>query len=127
MSDQTKKNMQVLRYLFDTMNKGDIPQTRKVIEEICTEDYLLHDPSTPDFKPGIKKYLESFDQFWGENTGLHVVVEDMFGDGDKTVTRGYFEYVENKTQEKKKMVEIFISRFENGKIAEEWQILAPVS
>ena len=127
MSDQTEKNMQVLRNLFDTMNKGDIPQTRKVIEEICTEDYLLHDPSTPDLKPGIKKYLESFDQFWGENSGIHVVAEDMFGEGDKTVTRGYFEYVENKTQEKKKMVEIFISRFENGKIAEEWQILAPVS
>jgi predicted SnoaL-like aldol condensation-catalyzing enzyme len=127
MSDQTKKNMQVLRYLFDTMNKGDIPQTRKVVEEVCTEDYLLHDPSTPDLKPGIKKYLESFDQFWGENTGLHVVVEDMFGDGDKTVTRGCFEYVENKTQEKKKMVAIFISRFENGKIAEEWQVTALVS
>jgi ketosteroid isomerase-like protein len=127
MSDQVQKNMQVLRDLFDLINKGDIPRSRKAMQEACTEDYRIHDPGTPDIEPGMKKYLEYADQFWGSITGLHLVVEDIFGDGDKTVMRGYSEYVEKKTQEKKKVAFIVISRFENGRIAEEWQVTAPGS
>ena len=67
------------------------------------------------------------DQWLKNNSGIHVVIEDLIGMGDKTATRAALECVENKTQKKKKIVFIFFSRFENGKIAEEWQVSAPVS
>jgi predicted SnoaL-like aldol condensation-catalyzing enzyme len=125
MSTETQKNQEVLIGLFKIMNMGDMAQVRKALMEVCTEGYVIHDPSTPNIQPGIANYIESLNQFMKENSEPRVIIEDMFGVGDKVVTRAVFEFIELKTHEQKKMTGIVISRFENGKIAEEWQVLAP--
>jgi ketosteroid isomerase-like protein len=127
MPDQVQKNMQVLKHWFETVSKGDIAKMRKELAEILTKDYLLHDPSTPNIQPGREKYLESFEQDIKNMVGIRVNVENMFGVEDKVATQGIFEWLDVKTQERKKMMGIIISRFENGKLAEEWQVLAPFS
>jgi predicted SnoaL-like aldol condensation-catalyzing enzyme len=126
MSTDTQKNTQVLRDWVDTMNKGDYAQVKKALEKLGTEDYCLHDPNPANCAQGLKNYIVDFDKWWRGISDLHVVVEDVFGAGDKTATRATIEYIENNTREKKKNEIIFISRFENGKIAEEWQVTAPV-
>jgi predicted SnoaL-like aldol condensation-catalyzing enzyme len=126
MSTETQKNMQVLRHWFETLEKGNHSQKMKELKDICTEGYVIHDPSTPNIQPGIANYIESFNQFMKENAGPRVIIEDMFGVGDKVVSRAVFEFIELKTHEQKKMTGIVISRFEDGKLAEEWQVLAPI-
>jgi ketosteroid isomerase-like protein len=127
MSDQTQKNMQVLKHWFETVSKGDIAKMMKELAEIITKDYLLHDPSAPNLQPGREKCLESFEQDIKNMVGIRVNIENMFGVEDKVATQGIFEWLDVKTQERKKMMGIVISRFENGKLAEEWQVLAPFS
>ena len=127
MSDQVQKNIQVLKHWFETVCKCDINEIMKEWEEISTENYWIHDPSTPNLQPGRDKYLESFEQDMKNTAERRIDIEDMFGEEDKVVTLGTYEFVEVKTREKKKMMVIGISRFENGKIAEEWQVMAPVT
>lgn len=52
-----------------------------------------------------------------------VEIQDIFGTGDKTATRITFEWIDDATQELKKGTGIIISRFENGKFAEDWQVM----
>jgi predicted ester cyclase len=98
---------------------------KKELEEICTQDYMLHDPSAPNFKPGLADFLEGWVQMVGNFKEIRLNIEDMFGVGDKVISRGIFEWTDAKTQEKNKVMAIVISRFENGKLAEEWQVMAP--
>jgi ketosteroid isomerase-like protein len=125
MSDQVQKNMQVLMHFFDAMNSGDYAQIMKVLNEFYTEDYILHDPTLPGDTQGLKKNLADFDSWWENNSVVHAAIEDLIGMGDKTAARTTLEYVEKKTQEKKKIVYIFFSRYKNGRIAEECQMSSP--
>jgi len=125
MSQDPPKNMAVLRHWFDTINKNDVAKMVKEWREIATEDYLLHDPATPDLKPGLADYLKLFEQQMAAVADRKVTIEDMFAVGDKVVLRGVYQFLDLATQEQIKMAAIGISRFEGGKIKEEWQILAP--
>ncbi len=127
MSDQVQKNMQVIRNWFEIVNTGDYGQIMKALEELFTDDYTLHDPSFPNPKRGKDIAKADGDQWLMNNSGIHMVIEDLMGMGDKTATRAALECVDNKTQKKRKTVFIFFSRFENGKIAEEWQVTALIS
>ena len=125
MSQDPQKNMAVLRNWFDTINKNDVAKMVKEWREIATEDYLLHDPATPDLNPGLADYLKLFEQQMAAITDCKITIEDMFTVDDKVVSRGIYEYLDLGTQQRIKMAAIGISRFEGGKIKEEWQILAP--
>ena len=127
MSQDPRKNMEVLRHFLDTMNENDTIRTMKELGEILTEDYVLHDPSLPDLKPGRAAFLEFFEQSLKENANHRVTVDDMFGLEDKVVTRGIYEYTDLKVNEHRKMMMIVISRFEDGKLAEEWGVFAPIA
>ena len=123
MSDETQKNMQVMKHIYETINKGDISQMKKEMAEILTPGYVLHGSANPNLQPGRDNFLEDL-----KNSGeFQVIVEDLFGCEDKVVTRGFFSSVNLKSHKKSKMAVIVISRFEHGKIAEEWQVLAPVN
>ena len=127
MSTVTQKNKQVLKHVFEAVNKGDISQMKKELAEILTPDYVLHGSSNPNLQPGRDNYIEFFDQDSKNFGEFQFIVEDMFGFEDKVVTRGFFSSVELKSHEKTTMAVIVISRFEHGKIAEEWQVMAPVT
>ena len=125
MSGQTQKNMQVLKHFFDAINSGEYEKIMKVMKEFYTEEYILHDPTLPNGTQGLKEWLADFDSWWESNSVVHAAIEDLIGMGDKTAARVILEYVEKKTQQKKKIVYIFFSRYKNGRIAEEWQVSSP--
>jgi ketosteroid isomerase-like protein len=87
MSQDPQKNMEVLRHLFNTLNGKDIVKFMKECEEVIKEDYALHDPGSPDQKPGRAQFLEDFKQNSKVRTNRRMTVEDMFGAGDNVVTR----------------------------------------
>jgi predicted SnoaL-like aldol condensation-catalyzing enzyme len=125
MSEDPQKNLAVMHHWFDTVNENDVAKMLKEFAEIATEDYLLHDPATPDLQPGLADYLKLFEQQLAESADRKATIDELFAVDDKVVLRGVYEYLDLATQKRNKVVAMGISRFEGGKIKEEWQILAP--
>jgi steroid delta-isomerase-like uncharacterized protein len=110
------------RVLDEAFTEGNID----VIDEVCAEGYVNHDPimgdqSADDAKETIRSYREAFPD-------LTLTVDDIFDAGDKVVTRwtgiGTFENEfmgQPPTGEKGDPVQgIGVDRFEGGKIVESW-------
>ena len=119
----TQENIAVSRRLIeDAFGKGDLP----VIDEVCTETYVDHDPllgdrGREDVKQTIAGYREAFPD-------LAFTIKDVIAADDKVVVRwraeGTFEngfMGQEPTHEKGEPVEgIGIDRFEDGRVAESW-------
>ena len=119
----TQENIVVSRRLIeDGFGKGHLD----LIDEVCTEQYVDHDPllgdrGREDVKQTIGGYREAFPD-------LAFTIEDIVAADDKVVVRwraeGTFENQfmgQEPTGEKGEPVEgIGIDRFENGKVAESW-------
>jgi steroid delta-isomerase-like uncharacterized protein len=117
------ENIEATRRGFEeAWGKGNLD----VIDEICTDDYVGHDPlmgdqDTEAVKQTISAYREAFPD-------LVLTIEDIFASGDRVVTRwsaqGTFQNPlmgRQPTGRKGDPVEgIGIDRFEDGKIAEAW-------
>lgn len=127
MSQNLAQNMAVMHHWINTVNENDAAKMIKELAAIITEDYCLHDPSTPDLKPGAAEYLKLFEQQMTAVADRKVTIEDMFAVEDKVVSRGIYEFRDLATQERNKVTFMVISRFEGGKLKEEWQMLAPVA
>jgi predicted SnoaL-like aldol condensation-catalyzing enzyme len=127
MSIQVQQNMEVIRNWFKVLNSGDIDEIRKYIRKMSSPNYMLHNPSLPDYKAGIDYLLAWFDQVIARHENIHAVIDDMFGVDDKVVYRLTLESTDVETRQKQNVQEIVISRFEDGKIVEEWEVGAPVS
>ena len=127
MSQDPQKNLAIMRHWFNTVSENDVAKMVKEIAEIAAEDYLLHDPSTPDLKAGLTDYLKLFEQQLAASADRKVTIDDIFTADDKVVFCGEYEFLDLATQERNKMAAIVISRFEGGKIKEEWQVLAPIA
>jgi len=122
MPGDVQKNIQVQKRWTAAINQGDEAQILKAVDELFSEDYTLHDPtfSGPHvgraiFKAGVESWLK-------ENAGTHIVIDDIIGMEDRTAARITIEFENKTTHEKKKIVEVYFSRYVDGKIAEEWQV-----
>jgi predicted ester cyclase len=119
----TQENIAVSRRLIeDAFGKGDL----RVIDEVCAERYVDHDPllgdrGREDVKQTITGYREAFPD-------LAFTIEDVVAADDKVVVRwraeGTFEkgfMGQEPTHEKGEPVEgIGIDRFQDGRVAESW-------
>lgn len=110
------------RLIEDAFSGGDLD----LIDEICGEQFVGHDPLTGDqdreaAKQSMAGYREAFPD-------LDFTIEDIFADGDKVVIRwtgqGTFENELmglEPTGERGSPVEgITIDRFADGKLVESW-------
>jgi steroid delta-isomerase-like uncharacterized protein len=119
----SRENIEAARRVFEECwNQGNLD----VVDELCTEDFVNHDPLMGDgdretVKQRVTSYREAFPD-------LEITIEEIFAAGDRVVTRwsaqGTFrnEIMDQEpTGEKGDPVEgIGIDRFEDGKIAEAW-------
>ncbi len=127
MAENLVHNMAVMRHWFNTVNENDLTKMVKELGEIITEDYLLHDPSTPGLPSGRADYLKVFEQQMAATADRKATIEDLFAVDDKVITRGIYECLDLTTQERIRVAVMVISRFKGGKIKEEWQIVSPIS
>lgn len=110
----------------EIFNQGNLD----AVEELFTEDYVLHDPNFPGEvrgTEGFKAYVGAF------RTGLpdiQITVEDQVAEGDKVVTRWRTSGTHDgelmgvpATGKRVETSGIIISRFEDDKIAEEWSVV----
>lgn len=82
MSIEENKGL-VRRWLQEFWTEGEYA----VADEICSEDYAVHDPHAPDAPPGregIKDYARHFHQAF---SGLRVTLDDLVAEGDKVAAR----------------------------------------
>lgn len=121
MSNQIDRYREVLRGWFDLVNTGDLKKIEEELGQYFTPNFILHD-LTYGKPQTLAEWFGAMSQWWSSIKDLRAEFEDCFGEGDRTVTRGFAEWVDLDTQAKKRMDFIFIDRFEGNRIAEEWCI-----
>jgi len=123
MSASTVQNQETLLNYFKIANTGNLDKMKAAIREMCTLNYKLHDPSTGKPEVGIDEVISQMEEFSQNNSNLKVEVQDIFSVEDKTATRVTYEWTNKNTGVVTKGMGIVITRFENGKDAEEWQVM----
>ena len=121
----TEKNKAALLRWLDAYNKKDLNVLDKVADEVFAADYILHGPGFPEEvlgSEGVKKFVH---QYLQDNSDFHITLEDMIADGDKVAGRLTMKSTNAATGKSADDLVIFIDRFVEGKIAEEWQLSAP--
>lgn len=127
MAASANPKCEILRQWFEAFNTGDLEKMKAVAKELSTPDYKLHDPSYPKSVLTLVEFFEEFEPFLRSITNPIVDIQDMLVEGEKTATRVVYMWTDIETRQPKKGTGIFIHRFEDGKIAEEWQVMTVVS
>ncbi|MBI5310070.1 MAG: ester cyclase [Actinobacteria bacterium] len=77
-------NLQASRRLFEEcMNQGDL----ELMEELCADDCVTHDPAEDDDVTGIEAHKERAAMYLAAMPDLEFTIEDQFGSRDRVVTR----------------------------------------
>ena len=95
--------------------------------EFISENYMLHDPTEPDFPGGRKAFKEMCGGFLEAVRDFSCTIEDQIEEGDRVATRWAVSGCQTKDRPGIpskggcfNVSGITISRVADGKIAEEW-------
>ncbi len=118
-SDENKK---MIARQLSAFSSTSVAEFDRLTDDLVATNYVLHDPSMPDFDTGpeaVKQFMHAMI----ENTpDVHIVIEDMFAEGDKVATRFTVHATNTSTGKPEVMEVMVISRFSNGKCVEEWEL-----
>lgn len=121
MSSNSEQNEDVVRKCLTEASRGNFG----VFETVLSEDYVIH----PEEARGAAGLQEMVEGYRAALSGLRVDIEQQFSAGDRVATvstvRGVHEGELMGTAPTGREVAfamITISRFEDGRIAEEWEI-----
>jgi steroid delta-isomerase-like uncharacterized protein len=128
-TDQVTRNKATLRRFHDAVTSGDADLIAKTIDEVVDPDVRIGTPLPIDATGA-----QALKQVWGTllraYPDLHVTVEDVIVEADKLVCRNVVtgthqgEYLGlPPTGRTVTYNEIFIFRFEGGRIAETWGVV----
>ena len=111
-------------------NQGNLA----LVDKWYTTDYMLHDPSTPNFPGGQAAFKQFVTNLRTGFPDIHVTVEDMIAEGDQVVWRWRITGTHNgelmgisPTGRPIDITGIVISRFAQGKWAEDYVNWSTVS
>ena len=124
MATVVNQNRDILQHFFDALNSGDVERVKAVFKEYYSPNYRLHFPNSRKPETTFEEFFGFIDHEIGKMVNVKWETQDFLQDGDKTATRGTFEWTNPETNEFHKEMTIFITRFEDGKIVEEWQLSA---
>jgi steroid delta-isomerase-like uncharacterized protein len=122
-------NEATFRRLHDAVNSGDVERISKTIDEVVEPDVQIRTP-LPIEATGAQALKQVWAMLLRAYPDLHVTVEDVIAEGDKVVTRNVVtgthqgEYMGlAPTGRSVTYNEIFVFRFEGGRIAETWGVV----
>ena len=124
----TAHNKGVVQRWFDAINKKDLFVCEKIADETYAPIFRLHDPSYPQSTtpfPGPAGAKEFVRQLITNSPDVHLTIDDMVAEGDKVVFRFTIESTDKTTGKQVRSIAISIIRFEDGKFAEEWELVVP--
>ena len=120
-------NKEIIRRLVEGVWKD---RNLAIIDELVAEDYVGHDPSQPTPIQGREGFKEFVAVYQTAFQDAAVTIDDLIADGDQIVTRwtGKGNHTGElmgiaPTGKEVTVSGITIARMENGKIAEEWQLM----
>ncbi len=121
----SEDNKAAVRDFFDRAGSGELDS----LDAVVHTDYVLHDPAIPEPVRGIDGARELVETYRSGLAGLRVTIEHQIADGDHVATRytcrGRHEGDIMGTPATGRDVEIsglVISRFQDGKVVEEWEV-----
>jgi steroid delta-isomerase-like uncharacterized protein len=130
---QITTNKATFRRFDDAINSGDMELISKMIDELVEPDARIHTP-LPLEATGAQLLKQVWAALLQAYPDLHVAVEDLIAEGDKVVCRNVVtgthqgEYMGiPPTGKPVTYNEIFIFRFEDGRIAETWGVVDVLS
>jgi steroid delta-isomerase-like uncharacterized protein len=122
MSAEQNKSI-VRRWVEGGWNQGNLA----LVDELYSADYMIHDPSTPDFPGGHAAFKQFVTNIRTPFQDIHVSIEDMMAEGDKVVWCWRITGTHTgdlmgipPTGKPVNITGIVISRFANGKWAEDY-------
>ena len=99
-----------------------------VVDEVIAENYLGYIPAMPDAIRGTEGFKQLITTYRTGYPDVHVSVEDMVAEGDRVVVRWTSRGTNTgslmgmpATGKPVEVAGISIFRFEDGKVAEEWE------
>ncbi|MEV5896518.1 ester cyclase [Nonomuraea fuscirosea] len=126
---QSDSNRATFLRFHEAVNGGDAELIAKAIDELVRPDVLFHAP-VPMGTTGPQAMKQVWEVLLRAFPDIRVTVEDVIAEGDKVVSRntvtgthlGEFRGMEP-TGRSVTYGEIFIARFEGGRIAELWGVV----
>ena len=128
-TDEATRNKATAARFHDAMNTRDLETISKVIDEFVAPDVLFHAP-VPMGLTGVQALKQVWTVLLRAFPDLHVAVEDVIAEGDRVVARNTVTGTHRgeyrgmpPTGRSVTYGEIFIFRFEDGRIAEIWGVV----
>ena len=124
----TEDNKAATRRLFDGLNQNDVA----IVDELCTPDFVLHDPAGPggwhgDGINNREEYKEYLSGFFASLPG-QFTIDDMIAEGDKVMARWTYRSTHQgqwrgvtPSGKEVTFTATCAYRFVDGKLAESWQ------
>jgi steroid delta-isomerase-like uncharacterized protein len=130
---EATSNRGTFRHFHDAVNSGDMDLISKIIDEVFEPDVQIRTP-LPVEATGAQALKQVWATLLRAYPDLHITVEDLIAEGDKLVCRNvvtgthHGEYMGiPPTGKSVTYNEIFIVRFEGGRIAETWGVVDVLS
>ena len=128
-TDEVTRNKAAFRRFHDAVNSGDTELIAQTIDEVVEPDVRIGTPLPID-ATGAQALKQVWTTLLRAYPDLHVAVEDLIAEADKLVCRNVVtgthrgEYLGlPPTGRSVTYNEIFIFRFEDGRIAETWGVV----
>lgn len=122
MSAEQNKSI-IRRWVEGGWNQGNMA----LVDELFASDHMVHDPMTPDFPGGHAAFKQFVTNLRTGFPDIHVTVEDMVAEGDKVAWRWVITGTHTATLmgipptgKSVRITGIVLSRFANGKWAEDY-------
>lgn len=116
-ASQAPQNRLLVERLYrDFFNGRDM----RVPLEIVAENYIQHNPALPD---GRAILIRAFSAYFAAAPDLKVTIKRMVAEGDLVVVHSHWQ----DSPEDRGNAVVDIYRIEDGKIAEHWDVVQPVS
>jgi predicted SnoaL-like aldol condensation-catalyzing enzyme len=129
MSDQVNQNREIMHHFFESFNENadDWEKFEQVMKNFLATDYILHNPTLPGQRINLEEFIKNYKPVFLNQKNKKATLLDCIGEKDKLASRVDIEWVDVATQEKNTTHTIFISRFVDGKIVEEWEVYVHTS
>ncbi|MEU9090504.1 ester cyclase [Streptomyces sp. NPDC048428] len=128
-TEQEARNKATFSRFHDAVNSSDLDVVSRTIDEVVAPDLLFHAP-VPSGETGVEALKHVWTVLLRAFPGIRVTIEDMIAEGDRivsrqTVTGTHLGEYRGLPPTGRSVIydEIFIVRFEGGRIAEIWGVV----
>jgi hypothetical protein len=103
----------------------DLSRAEEVAEEMCDPRYVLHNPGLPDLGRGPAAAKAFAHHIIATYTDILLMLEDIFGEGDKTAVRSTVRVTDIATGKIVTYPVLNIMRWDGDTLAERWELAGP--